>query len=231
MTELVTDNAGQDAKQLAPFDEFKAQVERLKSTAQTLIVSDVNDRAGMKLARATRLSLREVRIAIEHRRKELGEHHLRETQRINSDAKALRDLIEPLELRLENQENFAEREATRIAEEKRTARTAAEAERARIEAQRVENERLKKEAAEREEAAKKEREEAAAKLKAEQERAAKEKARAEADAKAEREALQRKADAEAKRIREEAAERERVASEKAKAEADIDGSVRIWKIQ
>jgi hypothetical protein len=63
----------------------------------------------MKLARVTRLTLRELRIAIEHRRKELGEHHLRETQRINAGAKALKDLIEPLEARLLEQEEFAER--------------------------------------------------------------------------------------------------------------------------
>ncbi len=111
-------------KQLAPFDEFKAKAEKLRITAETLTVTDINDKAGMKLARATRLELREVRIAIEKRRKELGEHHLRETQRINGDAKVLKELIEPLEARLQDQEDFIEREAARIASEKRNARTA-----------------------------------------------------------------------------------------------------------
>lgn len=109
-------------KQLAPFDEFRAQAEKLKVTAETLTVTDINDKAGMKLARATRLELREVRIAIDKRRKELGEHHLRETQRINTDAKELRDLIEPLEARLQLQEDFIEVETKRIADEKRAAR-------------------------------------------------------------------------------------------------------------
>lgn len=111
-------------KQLAPFDDYKAKAEKLKKTAETLTVTDINDKAGMKLARATRLELKDVRVAIEKRRKELGEHHLRETQRINGDAKALKDLIEPLETRLLEQEQFAEREAARLLTELREIRTA-----------------------------------------------------------------------------------------------------------
>ena len=111
-------------RQLAPFDQFRAQAEKLKVTAETLTVTDINDKAGTKLARATRLELREVRIAIDKRRKELGEHHLRETQRINADAKVLREMIEPLEARLQDQEDFIERETARIQDEKRTTRAA-----------------------------------------------------------------------------------------------------------
>lgn len=123
--ELAPPQAGEaPMKQLAPFDAFRAQAEELKVTAETLTVTDINDRAGMKLARATRLELRDVRVAIEHRRKELGEEHLRATQRINADAKALKDIIEPLESRLKDQEEFIERELARIADEKRVARAA-----------------------------------------------------------------------------------------------------------
>jgi len=111
-------------KQLAPFESFREQFDKLKTTAETLTVVSADDAAGMKLARLTRLSLKDVRVAIEHRRKELGEFHLRETQRINRDAKTLREIIEPLEARMLECEQFAEREAARILAEKTEARTA-----------------------------------------------------------------------------------------------------------
>lgn len=109
-------------KQLAPFESFREQFDKLKTTAETLTVVSADDAAGMKLARLTRLSLKDVRVAIEHRRKELGEFHLRETQRINRDAKTLREIIEPLEARMLECEQFAEREAERLLDERHDAR-------------------------------------------------------------------------------------------------------------
>jgi hypothetical protein len=108
----------------AIWNDFRAKAEALKFTAETLTVTSVHDSAGMKLARATRLSLREIRIAIEHKRKELGEYHLRQSQAINADAKMLKDLIEPLEARLEEQEKFVEREDARLRAETQSARSA-----------------------------------------------------------------------------------------------------------
>ena len=122
--ELVPETSGENAKQLAPFDSFKRGMEKLKVTAETLTVTDVNDRAGMKLARATRLALRDVRIAVEHRRKELVEEHLKAKQRVDSEAKTLKDAIEPLEARLDDHEKFIEREQERIRAERHAARTA-----------------------------------------------------------------------------------------------------------
>lgn len=108
----------------AIWEDFKSQAQKLKATAETLQVTSVTQVAEMKLARSTRLTLRQLRIAIENKRKELGEFHLRQTQKINADAKTLKDLIEPLEERLLLQEEFVEREAVRIESEKRVARTA-----------------------------------------------------------------------------------------------------------
>lgn len=109
-------------KQLAPFDAFKAQLASLKATAETITVSSVSQVAEMKIARSTRLALREIRIAVEHKRKELGEHHLREKQRVDGDAKAIREAIEPLEARLLAQEEFIARETLRIEDGRREAR-------------------------------------------------------------------------------------------------------------
>lgn len=93
----------------AIWEDYRAQAEKLKVTAETLVVTDASQTAEMKIARTTRLMLRSLRVAIENKRKELGEYHLRQTQKINSDAKALKELIEPLEERLLLQEQFVER--------------------------------------------------------------------------------------------------------------------------
>lgn len=112
------------ADAVAIWDDYRMQAEKLKTTAETLTVTDVSQVAEMKLARATRLALKDLRVTIEKKRKELGEHYLRASQKINADAKTLKDIIEPLEARLLEQEEFAEREALRTENERRTRRTA-----------------------------------------------------------------------------------------------------------
>ncbi len=109
-------------KQLAPFDEFRAKAEKLKVTAETLTVSDVKDRAGMAMARSTRLALKEIRVAVGHRHRELKESILAEGQRLDAGKRELLALIEPLETRMLECEEFAEREAVRLEDERRTAR-------------------------------------------------------------------------------------------------------------
>ncbi len=111
-------------KQLAPFDHFRAQAEKLKVTAETLTVTDINDRAGMALARTTRLALKEVRVAVTHRHTELKAGILAEGQKLDAGKRELLALIEPLESRLKDQEEFIERETASIAQEKREARAA-----------------------------------------------------------------------------------------------------------
>lgn len=107
---------------VAIWDDYRTHAEKLKTTAETLTVTDVSQVAEMKLARATRLALKELRVTIERKRKELGEHYLRASQKINADAKTLKEIIEPLEARLLEQEEFAEREALRVEEERRVRR-------------------------------------------------------------------------------------------------------------
>jgi fused signal recognition particle receptor len=224
-------------KQIAPFAIFREQAEKLKVTAETLTITDINDTAGMKLARATRLALREVRIAIDKRRRELGEHHLRATQQINADAKTLRELIEPLEARLEDQEKFVERELTRLQNEKRAARVAEitpflagplgldvglmiDADYAALldDAKGHHAARLAREQKEREEAERIAREEAAAR---EAQRLENERLKAEAIAREEAARKEREAAAAAMaKERAEAAERERVIAAKAKSDRE-----------
>lgn len=87
---------------------FQETFNQLAETAQTLTVTDASQTSQMTLARTTRLALRQVRIQVEHKRTELGEEALRRKQDIDHSAKRLRELIEPLEERLLQQEQFVE---------------------------------------------------------------------------------------------------------------------------
>lgn len=111
-------------KQLAPYDEFKTKIESLRKTAETITVTDIGQTAEMKIARATRLEIRQIRIAIEHRHKDLKADVLAQGRKIDAGKNELLAVLEPLELRLADQENFIERETLRIQAEKRVARTA-----------------------------------------------------------------------------------------------------------
>jgi colicin import membrane protein len=94
----------------AIWEGFREQLFALKSTAETITVTDASQKAQIKLAKETRLTLKDLRVSIEKRRKELGDHALRTKQKIDESAKALKDAIEPLEERLLEQEKFVERQ-------------------------------------------------------------------------------------------------------------------------
>lgn len=110
------------------WNEYRAQLEKLKTTAETLVVTDVADKAGMKLARTTRLTLKDLRVNVEKKRKELGEEALRKKQAIDETAGEIKDAIAGLETRLLDQEQFAERKAEeelRLRVQRRTEQLAA----------------------------------------------------------------------------------------------------------
>lgn len=111
-------------KQLAPYDEFKTKIENIKKIAESITVTDISQKAEMKIARTTRLEIRDVRIAITHRHKELKEGILVEGRKIDAGKNELLAVLEPLELRLKDQEEFIERAVARIQAEKRVARIA-----------------------------------------------------------------------------------------------------------
>lgn len=111
-------------KQLAPYDEFKTKIENIRKTAESITVTDISQTSEMKIARTTRLALKDIRIAITHRHKELKEGILVEGRKIDAGKNELLAVLEPLELRLKDQEEFIERETARIQAEKRIARIA-----------------------------------------------------------------------------------------------------------
>jgi hypothetical protein len=103
------------ADSLAIWNGYRAEFEKLKESIVAVLAADPALPANAKIARANRLEIRRVRLAVETRRKELGEYHLRKTQAINAAAKELKELIEPYEDKLLEIEQHAERaEAERL---------------------------------------------------------------------------------------------------------------------
>lgn len=106
------------------YADYQHKAETLAKTAETIKVVSVEDKAGMEMARTTRLALRRVRIDAEKKRKEMVEGMTRATERINSAAREVRRFCEEHEERLQALEDFAAREALRIEHERRVARAA-----------------------------------------------------------------------------------------------------------
>ena len=88
-------------------------------------ITDVSQIKEMSEAREKRLALRQARITIENKRKELGEDALKMTQGINKVARFLKEQIEPVEDYLAEQEKFKELREKAQAAERLTARTEA----------------------------------------------------------------------------------------------------------
>lgn len=123
--ELAPEKPGEaPMKQLAPYGDFKTKIENLRKTAESITVTNISQTAEMKIAKITRLALKDIRVAITHRHKELKEGILVEGRKIDAGKNELLQILEPLELRLKDQEEFIERETARIQEQKRIARTA-----------------------------------------------------------------------------------------------------------
>lgn len=219
---------------LEKFHDYFNIAAEWEAKAKTIVVTNENQQADMKMARVGRLFLRDKRLSIEKSRKELKEQALREGKAIDGIANVLKALIVPIEEYLDKQERFVEiraaekAEQERIAMEKRIederiAKEKAEAEeRERI---RLENEKLKAEAIEKEKQLAAERAKAEEERKAAEEKTRKEREEIEAAARAEREKHERiiaeqkaKAEAERKAL-EEKARKEREA-ERAKAEKE-----------
>lgn len=101
---------------------LESKLQPLVAKAMETVVTAVDDKIGMAMARANRLQLREVRLSIEEIRKELKEESLRKGQFIDAVARYLREIIEPAEKHSEDQELFGERKIV----ESRMQRIAAE---------------------------------------------------------------------------------------------------------
>ncbi len=107
---LTEQNVAKDnAKQLleafgAPFEEAG----KILAEYQTIVVTKEDQFDLMADARSKRLALKNIRVDVEKKRKELKEDSLRTGRAIDSVAKFVKEIIEPAEKYLETQEKFAE---------------------------------------------------------------------------------------------------------------------------
>lgn len=93
----------------ACFNDMFGQADKWIESARTIRVTSIEQKREMKLARESRLALREIRVNAEKKRKQLKEDSLRRGKAIDGIANILKDLIEPIEAYLLEQEQFAER--------------------------------------------------------------------------------------------------------------------------
>ncbi len=102
---------GEDGSQiLATFQSMFQEAEKWRLQAMTIKVTDASQTREMKLARESRLALKEVRGKVESNRKSLKESIIRRGKAIDGIANVFKDFVVPIEEYLEDQEKFAERE-------------------------------------------------------------------------------------------------------------------------
>ena len=199
---------------LTKFNIPDAAIAKMASEYMPLKISDVNDAAGFKAVHEARMVVKNKRVEVEKVRKALKADALEYGRKVDSEAKRITGMLEPIESHLTAEEDAYNAEKERI---KNAARLKAEAEaRAKAEAeeaaQRAEQERIRKE-----------QEAEAERLRIEREKIEAERAAIEAERRAAQdkiEAERRKIEADQKRLADIEAARVRAEEmEKAKAEA------------
>ena len=96
---------------------LEEQIREAADRYMSLTVSGVDDTEGLKLVHDSRIEVKQMRIAIEKRRKELKADSLEYGRQVDKVAKALTSLIEPVEKHLEHEEGIVEREKERLRQE------------------------------------------------------------------------------------------------------------------
>lgn len=96
---------------LAKFSTSFQAARHIAEEAKDIKVTDESQVEEMQTARQARLELKNIRVEVEHTRKELKEQSLREGKAIDGMANIIKAFVVPLEQKLEEQEKFAERMA------------------------------------------------------------------------------------------------------------------------
>lgn len=106
------------------FLPFFTQAREWKSKAEALVVNSPDEKEKMKEARKARLILKDIRVNVEKRRKELKEDSLRKGKTIDAVANIIKGIIEPIEDHLDRQEKFVELQEQQRKQELRERRSA-----------------------------------------------------------------------------------------------------------
>lgn len=116
--------SGSQLKLLETFQPHFNAVRKIVEKSQFIIVNDATQIDQIKAAKAARLELKKHRLAADKERAELKEDYLRTGQAIDKVAGVIKSMAQAEELRLEEQEKFAERQETARKSALNTARTA-----------------------------------------------------------------------------------------------------------
>lgn len=96
---------------------MEEQIREASEKYMALAVDGVEDVDGLKRVHDSRMEVKKMRIAIEKRRKELKSDSLEYGRQVDSAAKHLTSLLEPVEKHLEHEEGIVEREKERLRQE------------------------------------------------------------------------------------------------------------------
>ena len=110
-----------EALPLVCYNVADEQIAKLSDLYLALTIADENDKRGFDLVHAARLDIRGKRIAVEDKRKKLKSGALEYGRAVDSEAKRLTSLLEPIEAHLEKQETIVTAEAERKKAEKKAA--------------------------------------------------------------------------------------------------------------
>lgn len=111
LVQIINDSGLEQSKaeiMLQKFNNYFEIAADWERKARAIVVTREDQIAEMKMAREGRLFLKQKRVDVENTRKTLKEQALREGQTIDSIARIIKNLIEPTENYLEQQEKFAE---------------------------------------------------------------------------------------------------------------------------
>ncbi len=100
--------------QLQKFNVTDAAIFELESKYSGLTIADVNDTDGYKAVKAARIVMKNYRVDIDKRRKELTEDALKYQRAINAEAKRITSLLTPLEDQLAEKEKSYDDEVLRL---------------------------------------------------------------------------------------------------------------------
>jgi len=106
------------------FQPFQTVLEKWEAKASALTVTDINQKAEMKMARAARLEVRDARLALELERKNRVEHLKARSSKIDAAARTVRVKLEALEETFRESEQFAERYEAKLKAELKIKREA-----------------------------------------------------------------------------------------------------------
>lgn len=109
---------------LQTFETFFAQANEWEKKAKNIVITSVDQKAEMKMAREARLALKTLRVETEKKRKSLKEDALRKGQTIDAIARIITNTIVPIETYLEEQEKFVEIQEAKRKEELKEKRIA-----------------------------------------------------------------------------------------------------------